>query len=272
MLVDEVILQHSDRGMDILQKLYPKQHCKEAVEHFVKLEKGTVFLYTGFWVAGFCETDGPIGTYFLARALNSLGYKAVIITDDFCKDFFREIECVYMPISGYSEEENQKLLDEYNPIAHISIERCGLNANGKYENARSFNIAEFTAPVDELFMLGDKTKPTYAIGDGGNEVGMGNFRKEIVENLSLVPCVVCCDFPIIASVSNWGAYGFIAYLQKHFEKKIIPSFEEVDEYLGYIVSLGSVDGIKKECVKSVDGKEWSIEKEILDGLNEAIKV
>lgn len=271
MLVDEVILQHSDRGMDVLQKLYPKEHCKEAVEHFVQLEKGTVFLYTGFWVAGFCETDGPIGTYFLAKALNSLGYKSIIITDEFCKDFFKEIECIYMPITGYDEKENQDILDQYKPIAHISIERCGLNANGKYENARSIDIAEFTAPVDELFMLGDRTKPSYAVGDGGNEVGMGNFRKEIVKHLSLVPCVVNCDFPIIASVSNWGAYGFIAYLQKHYKKEVMPSFDEVDKYLEYIVSLGSVDGIKKVCVKSVDGKEWYIEKEILKSLNEAIE-
>jgi len=270
MLVDEVVLQHSDRGMDILQKLYPKEHTKEAAEHFLKLEKGTVFLYTGFWVGGACETDGPLGTYFLARALNALGYKAIIITDDFCNGFFREIECIYMPLSGYSEQENIDLIEKYEPIAHISIERCGLNANGKYENARSVNIAEFTAPVDDLFILGDKTKPTYAIGDGGNEVGMGNFKKEIVEYLSLVPCVVCCDFPIIASVSNWGAYGFIAYLQKEHNVELLPSFEEVDEYLGFIVSLGSVDGIKKEQVKSVDGKEWSLEKEIIESLKEAI--
>jgi len=268
--VDEVILQHSDRGMDVLQKLHPREHCKEAVEHFVGLEKGVVFLYTGFWVGGFCETDGPIGTYYLARALNALGYKAIIVTDDYCRDFFKEIECIYIPISGNSEEENQQLLDTYKPIAHISIERCGLNANNKYENARSVDIAPNTAPVDELFMLGDNTKPTYAVGDGGNEVGMGNFKKDIIEHLSLVPCVVNSDFPIIASVSNWGAYGFIAYLQKHYKKEVLPSFEEVDEYLGYIVSLGSVDGIKKECVKSVDGKDWSIEKEILDGLREAI--
>jgi len=266
--VDEVILEYSDRGMDILQKLHPKEHCKEAVSHFVKLDKGTVFLYTGFWVAGYCETDGPVGTYFLAKALNLLGYKSIIITDKFCENYFNEIETIYLPINEKIDYQN--ILDQHNPIAHISIERCGLNANGKYENAKSIDIAEFTAPIDELFILGDSTKPTYAIGDGGNEIGMGNFRKEIIEYLSLVPCVVNCDFPIIASVSNWGAYGFIAYLQRHYKQEVMPSFEEVDNYLTYIVSLGSVDGIKRECVKSVDGKEWSIEKKILSSLEIAI--
>jgi len=270
MSVDEIILQHSTRGMDILQKLYPKEHCKEAVQHFVKLEKGTVFLYTGFWVGGSCETDGPLGAYFLAKGLNELGYTSIIITDNFCKDFFHEIETIYMPIEGYSLKENQDLLDKYKPICHISIERCGKNSSGRYENLKSIDITKFTAPVDELFVLGDKSKPTFAIGDGGNEIGMGNFKDTIKKDLSLIPCVVDCDFPIIASVSNWGTYGFIAYLQKYYKKSIMPSFDELDEYLEYIVSLGAVDGIKKEQIKSVDGKEWFIEKEILDDLEKAI--
>ncbi|MBL0686390.1 MAG: DUF4392 domain-containing protein, partial [Sulfurospirillum sp.] len=69
--IDEIILQHSTRGMDILQKKHSKEHCKEAAVAFKKLENGVVFLYTGFYVEGFGETDGPIGTYFLALALNS---------------------------------------------------------------------------------------------------------------------------------------------------------------------------------------------------------
>lgn len=268
--VDEVILQHSTRGMDILQEKHPKEHCKEAVEHFVKLEMGTVFLYTGFYVKGFAETDGPVGTYFLAKALNDLGYKAVIITDDYCKDFFREIECVYVPIKGYDTKENLELLELYKPVCHISIERCGRNSNNKYENSRNIDIKEFTAPIDELFELAGENKPTFGIGDGGNEVGMGNFKKSVKEFLSLVPCEVSCDFPIIATVSNWGAYGFIAYLEKYYKKDILPSFDEVDEYLAFIVSLGSVDGIKGIQAHSVDGKEWEIEKDILRGLKEAI--
>jgi hypothetical protein len=260
MSVDEIVLQHSTRGMDILAKLHNKEHIKEALKAFKGLKKATVFLYTGFWVAGFAETDGPVGTYFLARALNSLGYEAVIVTDEYCRDFFKEIKTIYVPID--EEVDFEKILKEYKPIAHISIERCGKNINGKYENARSEDISSYTAKIDELFTLGGKTAPTFAIGDGGNEIGMGNYKDDIQKYLSLVPCAVECDYLMLATVSNWGAYGFITYL----DKNLLPSFDEVDEYLGYIVSLGSVDGIKKECVKSVDGKEWSLEKEILDSL------
>jgi hypothetical protein len=260
--VDEVILQYSTRGMDILQDKYPKEHCKEAVEAFKKLEKGVVFLYTGFYVDGFAETDGPVGTYFLARTLNSLGYKSVIITDEFCKDYFKEIETLYIPLNGYNKDYYETILEEYDPICHFSIERCGRNIDGLYANLKGVSITEFTAPVDELFMLGAKTKPTFAIGDGGNELGMGNFADSVTKYLSLTPCVINSDFPIIATVSNWGAYGFISYL----DISLLPSFDEVDEYLGFIVELGCVDGVCKKNQKTVDGKEWEIEEEILEAL------
>ena len=263
--IDEIILQHSTRGMNILQLHHPKEHCKEAFLAFEKLKKGVVFLYTGFYANGFGETDGPIGTYFLAKTLNSLGYKSVIITDEFCKDYFKNIETLYIPILGYEKQYYQSILDEYNPICHFSIERCGVNEKGFYANLNGINITEFTAPVDELFLLGAKNRPTFSIGDGGNEIGMGSFFDSIKKYLSLAPCVIKSDFPIISTVSNWGAYGFIAYL----DNSLLPCFDEVDEYLEFIVHLGAVDGVSKKNEKTVDGKKWSLEKTLLENLKRA---
>lgn len=267
--VDEIILQHSVRGMDKLYQKNPKKYCKEAVENFIKLPKGNLFLYTGFYVNGYAETDGPIGTYFLAKALDALGYHPIIITDNYCKNYFKEFETIYMPLSGYSEIENSALLQKHQPICHISIERCGKNSKGKYENAWGVDIGNFTAPLDELFQLASKSSPTFAIGDGGNEIGMGNFKGFLREFSILEPCQIECDFPIIASVSNWGAYGFIAYLEKFFQKTTLPTLEQINDYLAYILSLGSVDGIKGIQSHSVDGHQWEIEKEILNELKSA---
>ncbi len=132
------------------------------------------------------------------------------------------------------------------------------------------DISDFTAPVDELFTCGQKFSPTFAVGDGGNEIGMGNFKEYIEEKFSLKPSVITSDFPIIASVSNWGAYGFIAYLELFSSKELLPTFNEVDDYLGFIVDLGSIDGVSGKNKKSVDGKEWHIEQKILDDLKQAI--
>lgn len=268
--VDDVILQYSTRGMDILQKIHPLEHCKKASENFLKLEKGVVFIYTGFYVNGVAETDGPIGAYFLAKVLKTLDFTPIIITDKLCLDYFKEIETIYITKENENSKYYKKLLENYNPICHISIERCGKNIDNKYINSSGVDISEFTLCLDDLFILGSQSKSSFAIGDGGNEIGMGNFEDTIKEHLELSSCVVKCSFPIIASVSNWGAYGFIAYLEKHHKKDLIPSFDEVSLYLEYIVSLGCIDGIKRENVKSVDGKDWEVEKIILNDLKKAI--
>ena len=264
---EDIILQHSTRGMDKIQKYFPNPHCYNAVHAFLEQPKGTIFIYTGFYVAGFAETDGPIGAYFLAKTFKTLGYQPIIITDSFCEGYFEPFETIFIPIDGLDDANYEALLDTHQPICHFSIERCGQNKNGDYLNSRGVNIKEFTAPVDELFKRGNKRTISIAIGDGGNEVGMGSFEEVLKHKEDFFDyCVVASDFPIIASVSNWGAYGFIAELAKALHVSLLPSFDEVDTYLGFIVSKGSVDGIKRESVKSVDGKEWSIEKEILDAL------
>jgi hypothetical protein len=267
--IEAITLQHSTRHMDKIQEAFPYEHTKKAVEAFLKLDKGVVFIYTGFYVAGYAETDGPIGAYFLAKAFSKLGFTPIIVTDHFCEDYFFEFKTLYLPIEGMPKAGYQALLDTYKPVCHFAIERCGQNADGRYLNARGVDIKEFTAPVDELFTLGSRSAPSFGIGDGGNEVGMGSFAK-ILQNKEFFYdyCVVSCDYPMIASVSNWGGYGFIAELEKTLHVTLLPSFEAVENYLAFIVSKGSVDGIKRESVMSVDGKEWEIEPQILNALKE----
>lgn len=267
--IEEIVLQHSTRHMDIIQARYPHEHTKQAVAAFLQCDKGIIFIYTGFYVAGFAETDGPLGAYFLAKSFQTLGYSPMIITDAFCEGYFPDIETLYIPFEGLSTGEYETILKTYKPIAHLSIERCGQNNEGQYLNSRGVNIKEFTAPVDELFSLGAKQSLSIAIGDGGNEVGMGNFS-EVLSNKSYFHdyCVTTCDYPIIASVSNWGGYGFIAELERVLHVNLLPTFEAVETYLSFIVSKGSVDGIKRESVMSVDGKEWVLEPEILKALKD----
>ncbi len=260
---DDIILQYSDRGMDKVKKEYPKYSVQKAGDKILLLKKGIVFLYTGFYVAGYAETDGPIGTYFLAKALKKLDFEPIVITDQYCKEFFKEIQTLYFPIGRNSPDIYMDVLDRYKPVAHISCERCGQNKEGKYLNHKLQDISKYTADIDELFKLGSKKAPTFAIGDGGNEIGMGNFKEHFEKLNSSFFCTIECDYPIVASVSNWGAYALIA----SFSKKLLPTFKEVDSYLEFIVQKGAVDGIKKVSTKSVDGKKWKIEKEILKQLH-----
>lgn len=270
--IEDIVLRYSKRGMTVLREAMPDNYCLKSAQDILSWEKGTVFLTTGFYVAGFAETDGPAGTAMLAKALQTLGYRPVIVTDSYCKDFFEpeQIEVFYLELSA-DEADCRRLLDQCRPVGLISVERCGKNIQGDYANMRGVSIADHTAPADLLFELALGRIPTIGVGDGGNEIGMGNAAGLIAEKLSLVPCNICTDRLVIATVSNWGAYAIIAYLEKLTGSEVFPSFRQIYDYIDRTVRLGSVDGVLKERVISVDGFDMDVEKEIVEALAAAIR-
>lgn len=268
--IEDITLRHSKRGMQVLRQFLPADYALQAAEKLLALPKGCVLLTTGFYVAGYAETDGPVGTYALARALKLLGYKPVIVTDSFCDGFFEPegLDVEYVAISA-GKAELTAILDKYAPVAVVSIERCGKNSDGHFANMRGIVIDEFTAPLDDLVTLaGERGVLTVGVGDGGNEIGMGNLSAEISEHLALVPCVTQVDNLVIASVSNWGAYGLAAYLGQLSGRELLLSFDEAQEFIERTVKIGSVDGVTHELVVSVDGFGMDIEAEIITALHQ----
>lgn len=265
--IEDVILRHSDRGMNILRKYLDSDYCVKAAEKILSWEKGCVFLMTGFYVAGFAETDGPVGTCTIAKALEKLGYSPVVITDKFCTNFF-EIENINVEYidNSFSQNEMEELIEKYSPKGMISIERCGKNKFGEYANMRGISISEFTAPLDNLFEKYEGVIPTIGVGDGGNEIGMGCLKDVITQRLSLEPCIVKADYLVIATVSNWGAYGITCALGIKTGKELLPTFNWIRKYIQNTVDIGSVDGVTHERVVSVDGKGMDIEEEIIEEL------
>ena len=165
----------------------------------------------------------------------------------------------------------RQMIFEYHPVGMISVERCGLNAENDYANMRGISISEHNAPTDILFQIAHEYDiRTVGVGDGGNEIGMGNVADIIKQELSLVPCVVKVDYLVIASVSNWGAYGLAAYLSIMEGKHLMPNYAWAAEYMKETVEIGSVDGITHERVTHVDGFEESVEQEIIDALGAKI--
>ncbi len=269
-LIEDIILRHSQRGMLTLREEMPDRFCELAAKEILSWPHGTVFLTTGFYVAGFAETDGPAGTVAVAEALQKLGFHPIIVTDSFCDGFFelRGLEALYMPIDA-DKEYCARMIRRYHPVGMISIERCGINTRGDYENMRGISIKEHTSPVDLFFKQAPVFGiPTIGVGDGGNEIGMGNVKEVIAQKLSLVPCAVCVDYLVIASVSNWGAYGIAAYLQKLTGEPVAADPDDILSYIEKTVEIGSVDGVTHERVAHVDGYESGVEREILEALAE----
>ena len=275
--IEDIIMSYSNRGMPILREHLPKNYCKEPAEYILSWKKGVIFIATGFYVAGHAETDGPPGALILCLILKKLGYIPVILTDKYCQNFFEkyDIKIIYMDIKMENENKInfiEKTIKEYNPVGMISIERCGLNTENKYANMRNIDISEHTAEIDLFFSNYYNKIPTIGIGDGGNEIGMGNLEHIIKDNLNLVPCKIKVDKLIISSVSNWGGYGLAAYLCLLTKNKEF--FETVEEtvknYIKYIISLGSVDGVTHENKEKVDGNDIDIELNIIRSLLKVI--
>ena len=257
--IENLILQHSGRGMDVLRPYLQEDFCVDTAAKIMKWPKGTVLLTTGFFVAGHAETDGPPGTALLAMALRSFGYEPVIVIDAPCKGYFEQFELPvrYVDVS-VCDDVLAELLDELRPAGMISVERCGENVNGDYANMRGVSIAEYTAPIDRLFSMA--ACPTVGIGDGGNEIGMGNVAEIILRQLSLVPCKTCVDHLVIATVSNWGALGLCAAMGWLPERTVYLHTYEAAKELGY------VDGITKQCELGEDGFSLDVGLQLLQDL------
>lgn len=269
---EEVTLRYSKRGMTLLKEYLQKDYCKKAAEKLLQAPKGNVLITTGFYVAGYAETDGPIGTLAVAKALEGLGYHGIVITDKYCEGFFelKNISVEYVAIDA-DQSVYEEILEKYRPVYLISIERCGHNLENEYANMRGDSITGQTACIDTLFELAAEKKiPTIGVGDGGNEIGMGNVRQVILEKLELNPCVVTVDDLIIATTSNWGAYALAAYMAKLSGRPVFITYEEIEEYMAQIVALGCVDGVTKQKKMGTDGFSMEIEKEIITSLKEAI--
>ncbi len=114
------------------------------------------------------------------------------------------------------------MLDELRPDLLISTERVGRNRNGIYYNMRGRDYGMGRARIDHLFDLGRQQGiPVVAIGDGGNEIGMGNVADEVLEHVPFgsegsCPCgggigaVSTATVLLTAAVSNWGCTAIAA--------------------------------------------------------------
>ena len=233
----------------------------------------SVGLITGFFVprgdVAAPETDGPGGTALLAASLAACGVKARIAVDTPC--------AVAVRAAVAAAGESSVAVDEIADVAGIaaaietwrkagvghavSIERCGRSPDGKPRNMRGVDVSPWTLPLDDLFVAG--TWKRLAVGDGGNEIGMGKLRRaliaENVPNGAAIASVTSCDHLIVAGVSNWGAYGLMAALAvlKPEWRETILRFLSAERDLSVTCAIveqaGAVDGVTARAEPTVDG-------------------
>lgn len=276
--IEDIILSHDRRGISALRAYLPASFCHEAAELIQgksHISDKTALITSGFYIdkAKAAETDGPLGVFALSKALKTLGFKVVLVTDKYSQSILKlgKDRVINFPIAddNRSLKYAYKILGELDPSIMISVERCGLTGNGKYLNMRGKDISSYNARLDYLFM---EQENTIGIGDGGNEIGMGNLADKIkyTHQLPAEPAVTEVSRLIIASVSNWGAYGLIAALSLLNRRNLLPSVEWERKMLRSIVDKGAVDGVSGERKYSVDGFDEEHNSQILAKLNRLV--
>ena len=274
MTIEDIVLAHDRRGISALRAHLEASFC-EAAARFLLRHAGTVLIATGFYIqrAAAPETDGPPGALAMGRALEALGSRVVYVSDAYTTPLLADLapsgtETVDFPIADdpTSLRLAQGLLDRIAPTVLIAIERCALTANGTYLNMRGLDISPHTARLDHLFT---RHPHSVGIGDGGNEIGMGNLASRISQAAALPdePAVTRTTRLVIASVANWGAYGVVAALSRLTRRNLLPSPADESACIRRLVSLGAVDGVTGAADCTVDSFTLSENTAILERLN-----
>lgn len=274
-------------------------------------EGDLVYIMTGFVLRPFrkAEMDGIVSTMLLARTLvKGFNVKPVIICP---KDNIEAVKNLAYVV-GLHFHDNIEGLDEYPlsiagiqftkdsskaeaqaeeiikkgiPSAVISIECPGANSKGVYHNAVGIDVTELEAKQDILFKkLKERGILNIAIGDLGNEIGMGTLKEHLEEYIPYAAkgrCMCGCnggiaasvkaDNIITATVSDWGCYGLIAalaYLKKDLD---IMHTKEMEEEAMKTASRSGMIDMYGDLIPAIDGCGIEMNISIVSLMRETIK-
>lgn len=249
--IEALLVARNPRNMQLARDaLQPGYYLRAATQ--LQDIAGTVIIGTGFPVNATFETDGPVGAIALYDTLADLGAHPLLACGPpLCDSIDQDYRVLPLLARNLEQagDEARKQLALLRPAAVVSIERPGLAADGRYYNMRREDISEYCAFFDPYVRIADC--PTIAIGDGGNEIGMGNIAGAI-SGLDINASATTCDELLVADVSNWGAYGIIAFLGLWSGRDLLARISPV-EILGYLSARGSVDGVTRENTLTEDG-------------------
>jgi hypothetical protein len=273
-----------------------------------------VIIGTGLPVRGWIspaisETDGPTGAATLARALY-VGFKAwpMILCEELILPVVKAacrgaglmilspeemekskgsplgVPGVVVQSFPYEKEKAEKeatrILDKFDPVTVISIERVGRNSKGIWHNMKGLDVTRAVAKFDYLFEDAKKRGIfTMGVGDGGNELGMGAIKEAIRKGIPYgAECQCPCkgglaadfepDLAMTSTVSGWASWGIEAVLAAMLGKIEVlhPGELEVRSLLAANAE-GCIDGI----TGFVEPMEDSVPGQVCAGLIETLR-
>jgi hypothetical protein len=247
------------------------------------------------------ETDGPPGTMAICKAALAFGYRVKVVTDDCNRAVFQaaidESHGDLVQLVTFPPEPNMTIDDQakLKDLAHVNkahlivaCERAGPGKDGHCYTMRAIDMTEkqLIAPIHTLVELAmSRGTPFLAIGDGGNELGMGKVYDAILANPQIsngetIGAVLAADHLVAASVSNWGGYALAAgaalvrstednskTVQEWIEA-CLPSEADEVALLDKCVAAGCRDGVSGLMESTVDGMPLETSLECLRNIRQ----
>ncbi|WP_417534555.1 DUF4392 domain-containing protein [Marinobacterium stanieri] len=259
--IESLLVQRNLRGMAHVRDCMLPGYCLRAAL-MLQQASDTVLIGTGFPVAGTFETDGPVGAISLYQALDATGRNPVLVCGDpLASVLEKDYRVERLPLNERDAkvrlQQADDILAKHQPSLVISIERPGQSDDTDYYNMRGESIGQHTASFDEI--MHQAGCPTIAIGDGGNEIGMGNVRPAL-KSLDIKAAVTRCNELVVADVSNWGGHALVALMGWLNGQDLLAEFDNT-AVLTYLSERGSVDGVTRlnelteDSLPASDGQE-----------------
>ncbi|MDN5361019.1 MAG: D-glutamate cyclase [Moorella sp. (in: firmicutes)] len=256
-----------------------------------------VILITGWpsrsWlIEGLTETDGPVGTALLARVVEEaldcipiivteerlMGYSeacctaAGLIVTDLDKTLHskpgppKAAATAVLPFTTDAARATaaaEEVLAQLQPAAVLAIEMPGRGDDGKYHNVTGREIPDHLVAKTDYLVEAARRQGilTIGIGDGGNEIGMGNIRAAVAQYVphgAYSGAATGADILVAACISNWGAYGVAAALAALTQKPELLNKVNVERIIEVCVNKGAIDGLSARPDPLVDGTPAAI--------------
>ena len=274
-------------------------------------EGDIVYVMTGFVLRPYkkAEMDGIVSSALLCRALvKAFGAKPIIVCPEDNYEAVKKLaacvglhlfenmdELMEIPVSmgvmtftkdkSEAEKRADEIIAKAPPKAVISIEAPGANKIGVYHNATGLDVTELEAKMDILF---EKTQKmgvlNIAIGDLGNEIGMGAISDTLLKYIPYAREGACrcgcgggiavstkADNLITATVSDWGCYAMIAslaYLTRNID--VMHTAELEKETITTASNAGMID-MYGWLIPAIDGFGLEINLPIVSLMRELVK-
>lgn len=249
--IESLLVTHNHRGMATAGASLEPGYLLRAAR-LIQASAGRVYILTGFPVGDTFETDGPAGAISLYRLCERLGSDPIILSDPAVTTALAaEFRCHTLTDTSAAgaRQSATALFKQAPPALVISIERPGAAQDGRCYNMAGDTISAHSAYSEAYLELANC--PTIAMGDGGNEIGMGNLMGAL-SHFDIHPAVSTCEELVVADVSNWAAYA-LCLITDWLNGARYCLADDVQADLEHLVSQGAVDGVTGHATATEDG-------------------